>query len=78
MNILGCYRKSEVDEEITDCELDYIIDTRMNNGVWNISWSWLDNNEKYAKEFAITENWWKVDLAITTLLHLRNFNRIEK
>lgn len=65
-------------KEITDRELEYIIDTRIKNGVWNITWSWFENNEKYVKEFAITENWWKADLAISTLLHLRNFNRIEK
>ena len=64
-------------KEITEYELDYIIETRRSNGVWDISWSWYENNDKYAKEFAIVENWWKAHLAITTVLHLKNFNRME-
>lgn len=45
---------------------------------WGITWSWFGNNEKYAKEFAISENWWKADGAIRKVILLRNFGRIEK
>lgn len=64
-------------KEIMEKELDYIIDTRHQNGVWDITWSWFDNNDIYQKEFAISENWWKADTAIGKLKLLRNFDRLE-
>jgi hypothetical protein len=64
-------------EEILQRELDYIIDIRTENGVWGITWSWFENNEKYPKEFAISENWWKAVIAIEKVRLLRNFGRIE-
>ncbi|MFT3983822.1 MAG: hypothetical protein QM697_07930 [Lachnospiraceae bacterium] len=64
-------------ENILQRELDYIIDTRTETGVWEITWSWFENNEKYFKEFAISENWWKADVAIEKVRLLRNFGRME-
>ena len=64
-------------EDILQKELDYLIETRPQNNVWNITWSWLDNNEKYSKEFAISENWWKSCKAIEKMILLRNFERLE-
>lgn len=69
------YYKDNAD--IVEKELDYLIDTRLQKGVWNITWSWFDNNEKYAKEFAISENWWKASVAIDKLIFLKNFGRLE-
>jgi hypothetical protein len=63
--------------DIVETELDYLIETRPKDGVWGITWSWFDNNEKYAKAFAISENWWKANLAVSKLLMLRNFGRLE-
>ncbi len=63
-------------EEIVQKELDYLIDTRPDAGVWNITWSWFDNNEVYPKEYAISENWWKASKAIEKMVFLRNFKRI--
>ena len=63
--------------DITETELDYLIKTRPKGGVWGITWSWFDNNEKYAKAFAVSENWWKANLAVSKLLMLRNFGRLE-
>lgn len=63
-------------KEIVEQELDYLITTRPKDNVWNITWSWFDNNEKYPNEFAISENWWKAEKAIEKLLFLRNFNRL--
>ncbi|MCX8130287.1 MAG: hypothetical protein N3I35_09335 [Clostridia bacterium] len=65
-------------EDILTKELDYLIDTRPQNGVWNITWSWFENNEKYAKEFAISENWWKASVAIDKVRLLKNFNRLDR
>ena len=66
----------EENKEITQLELDYIIDTRKDKGVWEITWSWFDNNEKYAKEFAISENWWRAEKAIDKLVWLKKFGRL--
>lgn len=63
--------------DIVALELDYIIETRHKSGVWDITWSWFENNEKYAKEFAISENWWKASKAIEKMNYLKNFNRLE-
>ncbi len=67
----------EDNREITETELDYLIKTRQDGGVWGITWSWFDNNEKYAKAFAVSENWWKTNLAVSKVLMLRNFGRVE-
>ncbi|SHO44432.1 hypothetical protein [Anaerocolumna xylanovorans] len=64
-------------EDIVQKELDYLIETREKCNVWNITWSWFENNEKYPKEFAISENWWKAGKAIEKLVLLRNFERID-
>ena len=90
INIWGLYGKKPADfirspesefyagnEEILQQELDYTVDTRVEKGVWGITWSWFDNNEKYPKEFAISENWWKAAVAIEKVRLLKNFGRIE-
>ncbi len=64
-------------EDIVLKELDYLLETRPKNGVWGITWSWFDNNEKYAKEFAISENWWKAKRAVENVKRLEMFGRIE-
>jgi len=58
-------------------ELDYLIKSRPEQSVWGITWSWYDNQEKYSNAFAISENWWKSKLAISTMRSLKNFNRLE-
>lgn len=63
-------------EEIVETELDYLVDTRNPGGVWDITWSWFALGEKYPKEFAISENWWKANKAIGIMHFLRNFGRI--
>ena len=65
-------------EDIIQKELEYLIDTRPQNGVWPIPWSWFENNEKYAKAFAISENWWKAVKGTEKMLLLRNFGRLDK
>lgn len=67
----------ENNKEHLQKELIYIINSRNNDGVWNITWSWFDNNEKYSKEFAISENWWKSSIAINNMLLLKEFNMID-
>lgn len=55
--------------------LDLLIDQRPKGGVWGIPWEWYNDN-KYPKEFAISENWWKSLKAIEKLLQLRSFGRL--
>ena len=68
----------EYNEFIVSQELDYLIETRPQNNVWDITLSWFENNAIYAKEFAISENWWKASKAIEKMNFLRKFNRIEQ
>lgn len=70
-------RRYEDNKEIVEKELDYLEQTLPENGVWGITWTWFDNNEKYAKEFAISENWWKAAAAVDKLVLLKNFGRLE-
>lgn len=62
----------EGNEEVMNAELSYILNNRNQEGMWNISWSW----GAYEKEFAISENWWKVFIVIWNMLLLKNFNRL--
>lgn len=64
-------------EEIVATELDYLVDTRHADGVWDINWSWFNLLEQYAREFAISENWWQAETCIDKLLFLRAFGRVE-
>ncbi|QNO17658.1 hypothetical protein [Caproicibacterium amylolyticum] len=63
----------EENKEILNKELDYVLKSRNAEGVWDITWSW----ENYEKEFAVSENWWKADVAIKNMLLLQAFGRIE-
>ena len=47
-------------------EISYLLNSRNEEGIWEISWSW----DAYIKEFAIAENWWKGEVAIENLLFL--------
>lgn len=65
----------QANADILETELDYLIDTRPAGGVWPIPWSWFDNNGRYPKEFAISENWWKTIKATEKALLLQSFGR---
>lgn len=65
-------------EAILEAELNYLIDTLPEDGVWGIPWSWFDLGERYAREFAISENWWKAAKAIDKLCLLRSFGRLSE
>lgn len=61
-------------KEITDKELDWLLETRSGQGVWNITWGW----EGYEKAFAISENWWKTDIILRNMRFLKAFGHMEK
>ena len=58
-------------------ELDYLLDTRPQGAVWDINWQWFGLMDVYAREFAISEQWWKGQKAIENLLFLHRFGRVE-
>jgi len=66
----------EGNEDIVEKEIEYLIETLPENNVWGITWHWWDNYEKFPKEFAVSENWWKTDLAINQLKFLRRFDSL--
>lgn len=63
--------------EVMALELQYLLDTRAQGGVWPISWSWFDLADRYAAEFAVSENWWKARQAIDTVALLSAFGKID-
>ena len=64
-------------KDIVEKEINYLIETIPGNDVWGITWTWFDNNSKYMKEFAISENWWKSSKAIEKMRFLINFGNID-
>lgn len=63
-------------EEIVQKELQYLIDTKPENDVWEITWSWHENFSKYEKQFELSENWWKGYRAVRFTHYLQQFGKI--
>ena len=59
--------------ELVKMELDWLLETRNDQGVWNITWGW----EGFEKAFAISENWWKTEIILRNLRFLRAFGQVE-
>jgi hypothetical protein len=59
-------------EKAIDTELNYILNKRNNEGIWDITWAW----GAYEKEFSVSENWWKANIIIENLHLLKNFGRL--
>lgn len=59
-------------ESILEVELDHMLATRNKDGVWDIPWTW----GAHPREYAISEKWWKSDVAIRNMRLLREFDRI--
>lgn len=62
----------EGNEELIKREIQYLLNNRNKDGVWDITWKW----EGYKKEFSISENWWKASNAIRYLLLFKNFGML--
>jgi hypothetical protein len=56
---------------IAEYECEHIMKTRLDDGTWNIPWSWSLNPE----EWAISKNWWKGNVAILNMLYLRGMDK---
>ena len=60
----------QANKSIADYECEYIVTTQLEDGSWNIGWSWGGN---YPDEWAISKNWWKSQCIIKNLLYLKGF-----
>jgi len=64
-------------KELMETELDYLIRTQTGEGVWPITWTWMENTAKYPTQFAVSERWWTAITAIEKIRLLANFGRLE-
>ena len=62
----------ETNQKVAEYECEYILKTQLDDGSWDIVWSW--NN--YPEEWAISKNWWKANSTILNYLYLRGFERV--
>lgn len=63
-------------EDLVHLELDYLLRGRRPGDVWDLNFSWFDHIEKYPKESAITEIWWKANKAVENMRFLQAFGRL--
>ena len=63
----------EANKEIVQAELKYLVDTKPEQDVWPITWTWFDNMDKYSKYFYVSENKWKCFKAIEKMVFLDKF-----
>lgn len=71
-----CSRESEfyaANKEIAEYECEFIINTQLEDGSWDIPWRWDD----FPDEWAISKNWWKGNNIILNLLYLEGFGVLE-
>lgn len=47
-------------KQLCDFECDFISQTQLEDGAWNVTWDW----ECYPEQWHISKNWWKSDLII--------------
>jgi len=59
----------EENKEISEYECEFIINSQLSDGSWDIPWKW----ENYPDEWAISKNWWKSNNIIINLLYLKGF-----
>ena len=59
-------------KDISLYECEYIEETQLEDGSWNIPWSW----DEYLEQWAISKNWWKVNGIISNLLYLNGFSKL--
>ncbi|OKP70675.1 hypothetical protein A3842_24350 [Paenibacillus sp. P3E] len=55
-------------KEIVDFECDFIAKTQLEDGSWNIPWSWSD----YPEQWAVSKNWWRSNGVLVNILFLKS------
>ncbi|AMC93829.1 hypothetical protein AOC36_07475 [Erysipelothrix larvae] len=59
-------------KDIIDFECKFILNTQQDDGSWNIPWQW----DAYPEQWAISKNWWAVNMCIENISLLRNFDKL--
>lgn len=59
-------------QNIAEYECRNIAKTQLDDGSWNIPWSWTD----YAEKWAVSKNWWKSNGIILNILYLKGFGKL--
>lgn len=67
----------EEDKDAIEKELDQLIKVLKNKDLFHTGDLYFVDGDKYAKECAITQIWWKVDELINNLKRLKDNNRME-
>jgi hypothetical protein len=62
----------EDNKELADYECEFIIKSQLEDGSWNIPWSWQD----YPEEWAVSKIWWKSHVIINNLRYLKGMERL--
>lgn len=57
---------------IAEYECEYIIQSQLVDGSWNIPWNW----DGYPEQWAISKNYWKANGIILNLLYLQGFEKL--
>ncbi|HAM62866.1 MAG: hypothetical protein A2Y20_00300 [Firmicutes bacterium GWF2_51_9] len=61
-------------KDVVEGDLKRKITGRNADGIWNLTWNW----GAYPEAFAISENWWKAEIAIRNLVLLRAFDFMDE
>lgn len=56
-------------KELSDYEVEFIIETMNSDGTWRITWYWSE----YPEQWAISKNWWKANQILINLRYLKGF-----
>lgn len=59
-------------QEMAEYECEFILNTQLEDGSWDIPWTWRD----FPNEWAISKNWWKGNNIIVNLLYLKGMGRL--
>ncbi|MGO2400353.1 MAG: hypothetical protein ACTH62_02275 [Pseudolactococcus laudensis] len=58
-------------EDLVAYEVKLIRETLLESGTWQVTWKWSD----YAREFAISSNWWQSYMVIKYMLYLKSITK---
>ena len=59
-------------KDVAEYECEYILNTQLEDGSWNIPWGWAD----YPEEWAVSKVWWKGHGIVQNLLYLKGFGKL--
>lgn len=59
-------------KNIAEYECEYITKKQLDDGSWNIPWSWSG----YPEQWSVSKNWWKANGIIQNMLYLRGLGKL--